>query len=276
MARPLVHARRPPSPATSPSSRRGRATAGATSSIARPRATSTRCAPPPAESPSPRSRSWSTSGARRRSDPHARHLRAAHLPGHALRQADRATHREETITMKMVAVTTLRDAAGAEVAKEMLSERGIAVEIAPRQQRLLRLPDGRGVEVRVPEDALVEAQRCSTAWTRSSSAPRSPTRACRPSTTTSAAATTCRSPSCARASSRGRWRWRSSDRCPAAASSTRAPSAWLHAGGPVAGGVRRLHGRRRPLSGAARAQGGRRVVAPFAARASIASSGASC
>ena len=50
-----------PSPATSPSSRRGRATAGATSSIARPRATSTRCAPPPAASPSPRSRSSSTS-----------------------------------------------------------------------------------------------------------------------------------------------------------------------------------------------------------------------
>ena len=46
--RPPVRARRRRSPATSPSSRRGRATAGATSSIARPRATSTRCAPPPA------------------------------------------------------------------------------------------------------------------------------------------------------------------------------------------------------------------------------------
>jgi len=62
--------------------------------------------------------------------------------------------------VKMVAVTTLRDPAGAQVAKEMLTERGIDVEI----RRLgynpyFGAPTAEEFEVRVPEDALEEAQR---------------------------------------------------------------------------------------------------------------------
>jgi len=62
--------------------------------------------------------------------------------------------------VKMVAVTTLRDAAGAEVAREMLAERGITVEI----KRLgynpyFGAPTAAEFEVRVPEDAVDEAER---------------------------------------------------------------------------------------------------------------------
>ncbi len=62
--------------------------------------------------------------------------------------------------MKMVAVATLRDAAGAEVAREMLAERGIAVEI----KRLgynpyFGAPTAAEFEVRVPEDAVDEVER---------------------------------------------------------------------------------------------------------------------
>jgi hypothetical protein len=62
--------------------------------------------------------------------------------------------------MKMVAVTTLRDAAGAEVAKEMLAEHGISAEV----RRLgynpyFGSPTAEEFEVRVPEESLVEAQR---------------------------------------------------------------------------------------------------------------------
>ncbi len=75
---------------TSPSSTPGRATAWATWSIARPRATSTRSAPPPARSPSPRWRTWwkwaSLDPGR---DPHSRHLRRPHHQGRALREVDR-------------------------------------------------------------------------------------------------------------------------------------------------------------------------------------------
>ena len=75
--------------------------------------------------------------------------------------------------MKMVAVTTLRDAAGAEVAREMLAERGIDVEIKRLgMQRLLRLADGRGVRgARARGVASPRRERCSTPCTRSSSAP---------------------------------------------------------------------------------------------------------
>jgi hypothetical protein len=60
--------------------------------------------------------------------------------------------------MKMVAVTTLRDPAGAEVAKELLAERGISAEI----RRLgynpyFGAPTAEEFEVRVPEDAVADA-----------------------------------------------------------------------------------------------------------------------
>jgi hypothetical protein len=59
----------------------------------------------------------------------------------------------------MVAVTTLRDAAGAEVAKEMLAERGITVEIRRMgYNAYFGSPTGEEFEVRVPEDAVDEAQ----------------------------------------------------------------------------------------------------------------------
>jgi hypothetical protein len=62
--------------------------------------------------------------------------------------------------MKMVAITTLRDAAGAEVAKEMLSERGIAVEIRRLgSNAYFGSPTAEEFEVRVPENALDEAQQ---------------------------------------------------------------------------------------------------------------------
>ncbi|HEX9104544.1 MAG TPA: hypothetical protein VF997_20170, partial [Polyangia bacterium] len=62
--------------------------------------------------------------------------------------------------MKMVAIATLRDAAGAEVAREMLAERGITVEL----KRLgynpyFGSPTAAEFEVRVPEDAVAEAER---------------------------------------------------------------------------------------------------------------------
>ena len=62
--------------------------------------------------------------------------------------------------MKMVAVTTLRDAAGAEVARELLAERGITAEI----RRLgynpyFGAPTAAEFEVRVPEAAAAEAER---------------------------------------------------------------------------------------------------------------------
>ncbi len=61
--------------------------------------------------------------------------------------------------MKMVAIATLRDAAGAEVAREMLAERGITAEI----KRLgynpyFGSPTAAEFEVRVPEESLAEAQ----------------------------------------------------------------------------------------------------------------------
>jgi hypothetical protein len=62
--------------------------------------------------------------------------------------------------MKMVAVTTLRDAAGAEVAREMLAERGIDVEIKRLgMNAYFGAPTAEEFEVRVPEESLVEAQR---------------------------------------------------------------------------------------------------------------------
>jgi hypothetical protein len=55
-------------------------------------------------------------------------------------------------------VTTLRDAAGAEVAKEMLAERGITVEIRRMgYNAYFGSPTGEEFEVRVPEDAVDEA-----------------------------------------------------------------------------------------------------------------------
>jgi hypothetical protein len=62
--------------------------------------------------------------------------------------------------VKMVAVTTLHDAAGAEVATELLAERGIAVEI----RRLgaspyFGAPTAEEFEVRVPADAVDLAHR---------------------------------------------------------------------------------------------------------------------
>jgi hypothetical protein len=60
--------------------------------------------------------------------------------------------------VKMVAVTTLRDAAGAEVAREMLAERGITVEIRRMGYNpYFGAPTAEEFEVRVPEDALDEA-----------------------------------------------------------------------------------------------------------------------
>ena len=60
--------------------------------------------------------------------------------------------------MKMVAVTTLRDPAGAEVAKEMLAERGIAVEIRRMGYNpYFGSPTSEEFEVRVPEHAVDEA-----------------------------------------------------------------------------------------------------------------------
>jgi hypothetical protein len=61
--------------------------------------------------------------------------------------------------MKLVAVTTLRDAAGAEVAREMLAEHGITAEV----RRLgynpyFGSPTAEEFEVRVPEESLAEAQ----------------------------------------------------------------------------------------------------------------------
>jgi hypothetical protein len=60
--------------------------------------------------------------------------------------------------MKMVAVTTLRDPAGAEVARELLAERGIGAEI----RRLgynpyFGAPTAEEFEVRVPEHAVADA-----------------------------------------------------------------------------------------------------------------------
>jgi hypothetical protein len=60
----------------------------------------------------------------------------------------------------MVAVTTLRDPAGAEVAKEMLTERGITVEIRRLgYNAYFGAPTAEEFEVRVPEESLAEAQR---------------------------------------------------------------------------------------------------------------------
>jgi hypothetical protein len=61
--------------------------------------------------------------------------------------------------VKMVAVATLRDGAGAEVAREMLAERGITAEI----KRLgynpyFGAPTAAEYEVRVPEDAVGDAE----------------------------------------------------------------------------------------------------------------------
>src|SRR5438067_9740258 len=62
--------------------------------------------------------------------------------------------------MKMVAVTTMRDAAGAEVAKELLAERGIDVEIRRMgSNAYFGSPTAEEFEVRVPEDAVDEAHR---------------------------------------------------------------------------------------------------------------------
>ena len=62
--------------------------------------------------------------------------------------------------MKMVAVTTLRDAAGAEVAKEMLGERGITAEIRRvGYNPYFGAATAEEFEVRVPEDAVDDAHR---------------------------------------------------------------------------------------------------------------------
>jgi hypothetical protein len=59
----------------------------------------------------------------------------------------------------MVAVTTLRDAAGAEVAKEMLADRGIAVEIRRLgMNAYFGSPTAEEFEVRVPADRVDEAE----------------------------------------------------------------------------------------------------------------------
>ena len=61
--------------------------------------------------------------------------------------------------MKMVAVTTLRDSAGAEVAREMLAERGIPVEIRRMGYNpYFGAPTAVEYEVRVPEDAVAAAE----------------------------------------------------------------------------------------------------------------------
>ena len=61
--------------------------------------------------------------------------------------------------MKMVAVATLRDAAGAEVAREMLAERGIRVEIKRLgMNAYFGSPTAEEFEVRVPADRVAEAQ----------------------------------------------------------------------------------------------------------------------
>ena len=62
--------------------------------------------------------------------------------------------------MKMVAVTTLRDAAGAEVAKELLADHGIAVEIRRMgSNAYFGSPTSEEFEVRVPADAVDAAER---------------------------------------------------------------------------------------------------------------------
>ena len=60
---------------------------------------------------------------------------------------------------KMVAVTTLRDSAGAEVAKELLAERGITAEIRRMGYNpYFGSPTAEEFEVRVPEEALADAE----------------------------------------------------------------------------------------------------------------------
>lgn len=60
--------------------------------------------------------------------------------------------------MKMVAVTTLRDTAGAQVAEEMLRDRGIPVEIRRMgYNAYFGAPTAAEFEVRVPEDRASEA-----------------------------------------------------------------------------------------------------------------------
>jgi hypothetical protein len=63
--------------------------------------------------------------------------------------------------MKMVAVTTMRDSGGAEVAKEMLAERGITVEVRKLSgyNPYFGSPSNEEYEVRVPEDSVDEAHR---------------------------------------------------------------------------------------------------------------------
>jgi hypothetical protein len=60
--------------------------------------------------------------------------------------------------MKMVAVTTVRDTAGAQVAEEMLRDRGIPVEIKRLgYNAYFGAPTSEEFEVRVPADRAVEA-----------------------------------------------------------------------------------------------------------------------
>ena len=129
--------------------------------------------------------------------------------------------------MKMVAVTTLLDAAGAEVARELLAERGIAAEV----RRLGYNPyfgsaTAAEFEVRVPEDVGRRRRaRCSTAWPRSSSARRWPRRACRQASDDARGGDELPPPELRRAQAVvGGGARRSSGRSPAAACSTRARS----------------------------------------------------
>jgi hypothetical protein len=63
--------------------------------------------------------------------------------------------------MTMVAVTTLRDAGGAEVVKELLADHGIAVEIRRLSNFTLYFgaPTSEEFEVRVPDDRVDEARQ---------------------------------------------------------------------------------------------------------------------
>src|SRR5262249_15568209 len=97
--------------------------------------------------------------ARSRSDPHARHLRAAHLPGRELREADRAAHHEKA-RMSYWTVTTVHEEGAAGVVKEALDDAGIPVEICRRVASPTKGSMTAMVyEVRVPDERAGEAEK---------------------------------------------------------------------------------------------------------------------
>ncbi len=269
--RPLVRARGGDHRRLRASSRRGRATAGATSSIARRRATSTRCAPPPGASPSPRSRSSSRSA---QLDPDQ-----IHTPGIYVQRIFQGTDYEKPIEQRTVRARSR--SARARVSDEQDGRRHDAARRRRRRGRqgaarrarhhrrdpphglqpVLRLADGRGVRgARARGGRWPTPRRCSTAWPKSSSGRRWPKRACRPATTTSAAPPSCRLRSCGRARWPGRWRLGLVGPLPGCALLYARSFAlgWSMAGASLALFVGRRRGRQPRLAGhRGRAQGGR-------------------